>query len=74
MTPFFTTKPPNVGAGLGLSQCTDLVRQHGGTIGIESRPGAGATVRIRLPVDGAERDAHEPRRGSEADARARLAV
>ena len=74
MTPFFTTKPPNVGAGLGLSQCADLVRQHGGTIGIESRPGAGATVRVRLPVERAERDAHELRRGSEAHTRARPAV
>ena len=51
MTPFFTTKPPNVGAGLGLSQCADAVRQHGGTIGIESRVGAGTTVRIGLPAE-----------------------
>ena len=73
MTPFFTTKPPNVGAGLGLSQCTDAVRQHGGTIGIESRLGAGATVRIRLPAEGEERDMHEAQRGSEAHAQARTA-
>ena len=52
MTPFFTTKPPNVGAGLGLSQCADAVQQHGGAIGIESRVGTGTTVRIGLPAQG----------------------
>ena len=68
MTPFFTTKPPNVGVGLGLSQCADAARQHSGTIGIEARPGTGTTVRIRLPAEGAGRDAHDPRRGSQAHA------
>ena len=74
MTPFFTTKPPNVGAGLGLSQCADAVRQHGGTIEIESRAGAGTTVRIELPAGGIEEDAGEPQRGSKARERARPAV
>ena len=55
MTPFFTTKPPNVGAGLGLSQCADAVQQHGGAIGIESRVGTGTTVRIGLPAQGMSR-------------------
>lgn len=74
MTPFFTTKPANVGVGLGLSQCADAARQHSGTIGIEARPGTGTTVRIRLPAEGAERDAHDPRRGSRAHAGVRPAV
>ena len=74
MTPFFTTKPPNVGVGLGLSQCADAARQHSGTIGIEARPGTGTTVRIRLPAEGAGRDAHDPRRGSQAHAGVRPAV
>ena len=74
MTSFFTTKPPSVGAGLGLSQCADAVRQHGGTIEIESRAGAGTTVRIELPAGGIEEDAGEPQRGSKARERARPAV
>ena len=49
MTPFFTTKPPSVGAGLGLCQCADAVRQHGGTVALESSAEGGATVRIVLP-------------------------
>ena len=53
MTPFFTTKPPNVGAGLGLCQCADAVRQHGGTVALESSAAGGATLRIVLPGGGA---------------------
>ena len=53
MTPFFTTKPPSVGAGLGLCQCADAVRQHGGTIALESSAEGGATIRIVLPGGGA---------------------
>ena len=49
MTPFFTTKPPSVGAGLGLCQCADAARQHGGAIAIGSSAEGGAAVRIALP-------------------------
>jgi signal transduction histidine kinase len=48
--PFFTTKPEGKGTGLGLAICRRIVRQHLGTIEIESRPGEGTTVRITLPV------------------------
>lgn len=48
--PFFTTKPPGHGTGLGLSVCYGIVAAHGGQIDIESPPGGGTTVRIRLPV------------------------
>jgi two-component system nitrogen regulation sensor histidine kinase GlnL len=47
-TPFFTTRPG--GTGLGLAQARHWVTRHGGTLRIESLPGAGATVRITLPL------------------------
>lgn len=48
--PFFTTKGIGKGTGLGLSQVYGIAHQAGGTARIESRPGAGTTVRIYLPV------------------------
>jgi two-component system NtrC family sensor kinase len=49
--PFFTTKPEGVGTGLGLSICYGIARDHGGRIGVESDPGAGATFTVVLPRD-----------------------
>ncbi len=48
--PFFTTKDESRGAGLGLSQVHGFGRQSGGDTLIESRPGEGTTVTMRLPV------------------------
>jgi PAS domain S-box-containing protein len=48
--PFFTTKGVGKGTGLGLSQVYGVAKQTGGTVRIESRAGAGTTVRILLPV------------------------
>jgi signal transduction histidine kinase len=48
--PFYTTKAEGRGTGLGLSVSLGIIRSHGGTIDIESKPGAGTTVRIRLPL------------------------
>lgn len=50
--PFFTTKEIGRGTGLGMSIAYGIVRDHGGTIDVESAPGAGTRVRVRLPVDG----------------------
>lgn len=46
--PFFTSKPK--GTGLGLSVSYDIVERHGGAIEVESEPGKGATLIVRLPV------------------------
>jgi signal transduction histidine kinase len=48
--PFFTTKPTGEGTGIGLSISYDIVtQQHGGTITVESEPGAYTEFTIRLP-------------------------
>jgi len=51
--PFFTTKEVGKGTGLGLTVAYAIVQEHGGRIRIESRPGAGASFYVELPVTGA---------------------
>ncbi len=51
--PFFTTKPPGAGTGLGLSVSYFIVtEEHGGSVTVESSPGAGTRFVIRLPIEG----------------------
>ena len=49
-TPFFTTKPEGRGTGLGLPLVCDFARRCGGAMTIESAPGDGTCVTLRLPV------------------------
>jgi len=47
--PFFTTKEVGTGTGLGLSITYSILKEYGGDISVESRPGKGATFMVELP-------------------------
>ena len=49
--PFFTTKPPGQGTGLGLSLSYDIIQVNGGEITVETKEGAGAEFTIRIPLE-----------------------
>lgn len=48
--PFFTTKGVGKGTGLGLAMASGFVRQSGGRLEIDSRPGEGTAIRMLFPV------------------------
>lgn len=63
--PFFTTKAPGAGTGLGLAMAVGFASQSGGTLSVGSTPGQGTTVTLWLPAadfDGAATE--EPRQGA----------
>ncbi len=47
--PFYTTKRPDRGVGLGLSLCWEIARQNGGRLEALAREGGGARLRLTLP-------------------------
>lgn len=47
--PFYTTRPPGQGTGLGLVMCVEVIQQHGGRLTVSSEVGKGTRVRVRLP-------------------------
>jgi signal transduction histidine kinase len=55
--PFYTTKDPGKGTGLGLWICYQIICNHQGTISVETHNGTGTTVQIELPCDVEDADA-----------------
>lgn len=48
--PFFTTKEPGKGTGLGMSIVNNIIQEHKGTLGYISNENEGATIKIKLPI------------------------
>lgn len=52
--PFYTTKAPGEGTGLGLTICQDLARKYGGDLIVDSEVGKWTEVRVEIPYHGAD--------------------
>ncbi len=62
--PFFTTKAPGKGTGLGLAAVYSSVREHGGSIEVQSLLGTGTSFRVWLPLDESARPESQAPPGS----------
>lgn len=51
LEPFFTTKPQGKGTGLGLAICKTIIDDHRGTLSIDSTPGEGTVLEVRIPFN-----------------------
>jgi signal transduction histidine kinase len=67
--PFFTTKPRDQGTGLGLSISYGIVRDHHGTLTVESVPNQSTQFLVELPVDN-DWSLSPPARSAEGERRA----
>jgi PAS domain S-box-containing protein len=56
--PYFTTKQK--GSGLGLATSYSIIKNHGGSVSVESRPGQGTTLRVNLPASTSSELTFEP--------------
>jgi nitrogen-specific signal transduction histidine kinase len=48
--PYYTTKPQGKGTGMGLAMVHGIIKSHGGTISVESKPGQGSLFRMLFPM------------------------
>jgi PAS domain S-box-containing protein len=60
LEPFFTTKGPGKGTGLGLPMVHGLAQQSGGRFSLQSSPGEGTTAELWMPISQEARSAAEP--------------
>lgn|GEM_PF-3860717 len=67
--PFFTTKSD--GTGVGLSNCYSIITAHGGTVLIDSTPGAGSTFTLLIPAHVLRTEDRRPESAAPANRRAR---
>jgi PAS domain S-box-containing protein len=58
--PFFSTKPPEQGTGLGLPTVLGITENHGGFVQVESQPGRGSSFQVYLPEVLADPDGGDP--------------
>jgi two-component system sensor histidine kinase RegB len=57
--PFFSTKAPGAGLGLGVFIARSLCEEMGGRLTLESTPGRGTTARVEVPGEGARAGRHD---------------